>query len=271
MATRMANSELGQQDKDFLICDGCICYSRQCALVFLKDPSAPFAWKSIPILGRGEITFLWIEQKCCLAWNDHPMPVGVIKGDDYICKFGLGVCTSGLKKNYDMKDLFSAVCQIFVCKETCQLPFGNKRTPCFAPHVSLCHRPSVTQFILSDCPCARRPSVHVRLLLHRLLSGTGLRGSPAGLGRWRPPRGHRDGPLSSLTAHRCAQVPTAMVAHRRAQVPTAMVFFLKDVTRTPCGCGPMPCANACVREGLVRTWILVTLLRLVAHAAAVDV
>jgi hypothetical protein len=203
----------------------------------------------MPILGRGDCTCLWYEQTCCLAWNDPPKPVGVIKGDDYICKFGLGVCTSGLKKNYDMKDLFSAVCQIFVCKETCQLPFGNKRTPCFAPHVSLCHRPSVTQFILSDCPCARRPSVHVRLLLHRLLSGTGLRGSPAGRGRWRPPRGHRDGPLSSLTAH------------RRAQVPTAMVFFLKDVTRTPC-------ANACVRVGLVRTWILVTLLRLVAHAAA---
>jgi hypothetical protein len=107
-------------------------------------------------------------------------------------------------------------------------------------------------------PCARSPSVRVRLLLHRLLSGTGLRGSPAGRNKpWRPPRGHQDGPLSSLSAH------------RRAQVPTAMVFFLKDVTRTPCG--PMPCANACVREGLVKTWILVTLLRLVAHAAAVDV
>jgi hypothetical protein len=52
----------------------------------------------------------------------------------------------------------------------------------------------------------------------------------------------------------------AHTAHRRAHVPTAMVFFLKDVTRTPC-------ANACVRVGLVRTWILVTLLRLVAHAA----
>lgn len=131
MATRMANSELGQQDKDFLICDGCICYSRQCALVFLKDPSAPFAWKSIPILGRGEITFLWIEQKYCLAWNDHPMPVGVIKGDDYICKFGLGVCTSGLKKNYDMKNLFSAAGQFLVCKDTLQLPFGpgTRRTP----------------------------------------------------------------------------------------------------------------------------------------------
>ena len=200
----------------------------------------------MPILGRGDCTCLWYEQTCCLAWNDPPKPVGVIKEDDYTCKFGLGVCTSGLKKNYDMKDLFSLGCQIFVCKETCQIPFGNKRTPCFAPHVSLCHRPSVTQFILSDCPCARRPSVHVRLLLHRLLSGTGLRGSPAGLGRWRPPRGHRDGPLSSLTAH------------RRAEVPTTMVFFLKDVTRTPC-------ASAC--EGRVGK-DLVTLLRLDAHAAA---
>eukprot|EP00900_Chrysochromulina_parva_P002830 jgi/Chrpa1/12548/Chrysochromulina_OHIO_Genome00020662-RA len=84
----------------------------------------------MPILGRGDCTCLWYEQTCCLAWNDPPKPVGVIKGDDYICKFGLGVCTSGLKKNYDMKDLFSAVCQIFVCKETCQLPFGNKHPRC---------------------------------------------------------------------------------------------------------------------------------------------
>ena len=95
--------DFGPQDKDFLLCEGCICYTRQCALVFLKDPSVPFAWKAMPILGRGDCTCLWIEQTCCLAWEDPPMPVGVIKdGDDYICKFGLGVCTSGLKKNYDM-------------------------------------------------------------------------------------------------------------------------------------------------------------------------
>ena len=122
--------DFGPQDKDFLLCEGCICYTRQCALVFLKDPSVPFAWKAMPILGRGDCTCLWIEQTCCLAWEDPPMPVGVIKdGDDYICKFGLGVCTAGLKKNYDVKNLFSYVCHSLVCKEACQLPFGGRRTP----------------------------------------------------------------------------------------------------------------------------------------------
>ena len=123
-------SEGYEQDKDFLLCEGCICYTRQCALAFLKDPSVPFAWKAMPILGRGDCTCLWIEQTCCLAWDDPPMPVGVIKdGDDYICKFGLGVCTAGLKKNYDMKNLFSYVCHSLICKEACQLPFGGRRTP----------------------------------------------------------------------------------------------------------------------------------------------
>jgi hypothetical protein len=37
----------------------------------------------MPILGRGDCTCLWYEQTCCLAWNDPPKPVGVIKGDDY--------------------------------------------------------------------------------------------------------------------------------------------------------------------------------------------
>ena len=82
---------------------------------------------------------------------------------------------------------------------------------CFAPHVSLCHRPSVTQFILSDCvharpPCARSPSVRVRLLLHRLLSGTGLRGSPAGRNKpWcPPPRPSRWPAKLALSAQACS-------------------------------------------------------------------
>ena len=91
-------------------------------------------------------------------------------------------------------------------------------------------------------PCVRSQQAGVRYLRLLLPAGDGLHEAPAG--RWRPPRGHRDGPLSSLTAH------------RRAQVPTTVVFFLKDVTRTPC-------ANAC--EGRVGKG-LVTLLRLDAHA-----
>ena len=197
--------------------------------------------EKILILGRGEQTFICIEEKFCCAANDTPLPVGMVKEDGFICKLGLYCCTAGLKKP-DMKNLISGVSHVLCFKSVAQFPFGDKGA--FAPPlISLRHNCSF-EGLCTRPPCVRSRQAGVRHL--RLLhpAGDGLHEAPAR--RWRPPRGHRDGPLSSLTAH------------RRAEVPTTMVFFLKDVTRTPC-------ASAC--EGRVGK-DLVTLLRLDAHAAA---
>ena len=106
-------------------------------------------------------------------------------------------------------------------------------------------------------PCFRSQQAGVRVLRALLPTEVWLLHAPAGAGRWRPPRGHRDGPWRPPRGHRDGPL-SSLTAHRRAQVPTTMVFFLKDVTRTPC-------ASAC--EGRVGK-DLVTLLRLDAHAAA---
>ena len=98
--------------------------------------------EKILILGRGESTFICIEEKFCCAANDTPLPVGMIKEDGFICKLGLYCCTAGLKKP-DMKNLISGVGHVLCFKSIAQFPFGDKGA--FAPpHGSLCLRPSVT-------------------------------------------------------------------------------------------------------------------------------
>ena len=98
--------------------------------------------EKILILGRGESTFICIEEKFCCAANDTPLPVGMVKEDGFICKLGLYCCTAGLKKP-DMKNLISGVGHVLCFKSIAQFPFGDKGA--FAPpHGSLCLRPSVT-------------------------------------------------------------------------------------------------------------------------------
>ena len=160
---------------DELICNGLICWYDSCSNI-----AQPYKRQKIPILGRGECTAIVIEQKCCLSYNDPPFPFGVIKDDDFTCKLGLGLSTTGLKKKHDMKNLFSYVCEVLPYKQVGQIPFGDKGAlPPRHPRAQS-HRPSVTQFILSDCctrpPCVRSPPAGVSLLLPFLLSETGLRG-----------------------------------------------------------------------------------------------
>ena len=105
--------------------------------------------EKILILGRGESTFICIEEKFCCAANDTPLPVGMVKEDGFICKLGLYCCTAGLKKP-DMKNLISGVGHVLCFKSIAQFPFGDKGA--FAPP----HGPSVSdplsqQLILSDC------------------------------------------------------------------------------------------------------------------------
>jgi hypothetical protein len=146
-------------------------------------------------------------------------------------------------KKPDTKNLISGVSHRLCFKSVPEFPFGYKGA--FAPPPSF---PCVTIAHLRDCARAPRASAVGKpvcaICAFSIMPEQGCMKPPPGGGA--PPRGHRDGPLSSLTAH------------RRAEVPTTMVFFLKDVTRTPC-------ASAC--EGRVGK-DLVTLLRLDAHAAA---
>ena len=121
---------------DELICNGLICWYDSCSNI-----AQPYKRQKIPILGRGECTAIVIEQKCCLSYNDPPFPFGVIKDDDFTCKLGLGLSTTGLKKKHDMKNLFSYVCELLTYKEVCQFPFGDKGAlPPRHPHAqTLCH------------------------------------------------------------------------------------------------------------------------------------
>ena len=86
--------------------------------------------EKILILGRGEQTFICIEEKFCCAANDTPLPVGMVKEDGFICKLGLYCCTAGLKKP-DMKNLISGVSHVLCFKSVAQFPFGDKGA--FAP------------------------------------------------------------------------------------------------------------------------------------------
>ena len=120
---------MAPKEKECVI-SACICCYDVCNL------------EKILILGRGESTFICIEEKFCCAADDTPFPVGMVKEDGFICKLGLYCCTAGLKKP-DMKNLISYVGHVLCLKGIAQLPFGDKGA--FAPpHGSLCLRPSVT-------------------------------------------------------------------------------------------------------------------------------
>jgi hypothetical protein len=108
--------------------------------------------EKILILGRGEQTFICIEEKFCCAANDTPLPVGMVKEDGFICKLGLYCCTAGLKKP-DTKNLISGVSHMLCFKSVAQFPFGDKGA--FAPSPSF---PCVTIAHLRDCARAPRAS-----------------------------------------------------------------------------------------------------------------
>jgi hypothetical protein len=122
----------------------------------------------------------------------------------FCCKLGLFCCTAGLKTP-TMKNLCGCGYQCLCYKCIGQCPLGDKGAlPSLCPpHISLRHIPSATQLILSDCvhapPCFRSQQAGVRVLRALLPTEVWLLHAPAGAGRWRPPRGHRNGPLSSLT------------------------------------------------------------------------
>jgi len=196
---------------------------------------------------KGDCTLICFEEKFCCAANDTPLPCGMFCCTaGFCCKLGLFCCTAGLKTP-TMKNLCGCGYQCLCYKCIGQCPLGDKGAlPSLCPpHISLRHIPSATQLILSDCvhapPCFRSQQAGVRALRALLPTEVWLLHAPAGAGRWRPPRGHRDGPWRPPRGHRDGPL-SSLTAHRRAHVPTAMVFFLKDVTRTPC-------ANAC--EGRV--------------------
>ena len=124
--------------------------------------------EKILILGRGESTFICIEEKFCCAANDTPLPVGMVKEDGFICKLGLYCCTAGLKKP-DMKNLISGLGHVLCFKSVAQFPVGDKGA--FAPpppsfpcvtfaHLRDCvHAPPVRPQSASRCaPSAPSPS-----------------------------------------------------------------------------------------------------------------
>jgi len=94
--------------------------------------------EKILILGRGESTFICIEEKFCCAANDTPLPVGMVKEDGFICKLGLYCCTAGLKKP-DTKNLISGVSHMLCFKSVAQFPFGDKGAFAPPPLISLRH------------------------------------------------------------------------------------------------------------------------------------
>ena len=52
---------------------------------------------NILILCKGGGTCICCEEKMCLAAGEPQFPIGVIKEDGFIFKFGLPCCTMGLK------------------------------------------------------------------------------------------------------------------------------------------------------------------------------
>jgi hypothetical protein len=40
---------------------------------------------------------LCIEEKCCVAANETPHPIGLVKDDKFLLKLGLPCCTCGIK------------------------------------------------------------------------------------------------------------------------------------------------------------------------------
>jgi len=46
---------------------------------------------------KGTNECLCLEEKCCIAANEEPHPIGLISEDNFILKLGLPCCTCGIK------------------------------------------------------------------------------------------------------------------------------------------------------------------------------
>jgi len=74
---------------------------------------------------KGGGTCICLEEHCCIAANEKPFEIGLIKQEGFIFKLGLPCCTCGLKVP-DMKDLISSSGQCLCFKQVAQFPFGDQ-------------------------------------------------------------------------------------------------------------------------------------------------